>query len=80
MPVREFLKDVPMHFYNGKHRSDDTVCHTVSDVIEQLKKLPPDLPVAVDDEPVSLTIYNAMQEHDHVDDEDIHLTFEGEIY
>ena len=77
MPVRHFLRNVPSHHYNSDNRGDGYKCRTVGDVIEQLEKLPRSLPVSAGfGEPVVLTIYNAMQEHDHASDEDIHLVFE----
>ena len=78
MPVRHFLRNVPSHHYNSDNRGDGYKCRTVGDVIEQLEKLPRSLPVSAGfGEPVVLTIYNAMQEHDHTSDEDIHLVLKS---
>lgn len=77
MAVRDFLKDVPKHHYNANARKDRHTCFTVKDVIKQLKNMPEDLPVSTGmGDGVLLTIYNAMEEHDHVSDDEITLHFD----
>lgn len=59
--MSESKKGVPEEFYSSK--CDHVICETVADVIEQLKRLPPELPVNQGFETgVCIVVYNISNE------------------